>query len=147
MPNIATETVIAASPERVWSVLAAFNHYAEWNPLNIAADGEARIGARVRMTFLNLASAKPGATIQDTVTVVAAEPGRELAWASHVPLLFKGRHGFVLTPRDGATHVLHTEVLSGLIASRWNQARIATDFLPHYEAVNRALTTRVMALA
>lgn len=146
MPSITTETVIPAPPDLVWTVLAAFNHYAEWNPLNVSAQGDARVGAKVRMTFLNLASAKPGATIKDTVTIVAAERGRELAWAGYVPLLFKGRHGFLLTHRDGGTHVLHTEVLSGLIPAMWNEARIARDFVPHYEAVNRALAKRVMAL-
>lgn len=146
MPSIATETLIPAPPELVWAVLADFERYGDWNPLNLSAHGEARVGAKVRMTFLNLASAQEGATIQQTVTIAAAEPGRELAWIGSVPLLFKGRHGFLLTAKDAGTHVLHTEVLSGLITTGWTEARIARDFLPHYEAVNRALAARVAAL-
>ena len=146
MPSIRTECVIPASPQKVWAVLADFGHYGDWNPLNLSAHGEAKLGAKVRMTFLNLASATEGATIQQTVTIAAATPGRELAWTGNVPLLFKGRHGFLLTLREGGTHLLHTEVLSGLITRGWTEARIARDFTPHYEAVNRALTARVAAL-
>jgi len=48
-------------------VLADFDSYAEWNPLNIRAEGIARAGARIPMTFIN--PARPGSTIDQTVTV------------------------------------------------------------------------------
>ena len=77
---------------------------------------------------------------------IAAEPGRELAWAGHVPFLFAGRHGFVLTPKGRETHILHTEILGGLLARTWSRAKVARDFTPAYEAVNVALAARVAAL-
>lgn len=143
---IRTACVIAAPPSKVWAVLADFAAWPAWNPLNLEAHGEAKVGARVPMVFRDLPSGKPDAVIRQTVTIVAAEPGRELAWAGHVPLIFKGRHGFLLTPRDGGTHVLHTETLSGLLPATWSAAKIARDFVPAYEAVNRALAARVAAL-
>lgn len=146
MPHIQTEALIPAPPAKVWAVLADFERYGDWNPLNLSAHGEAKPGAKVQMVFLDLSRPGSGATIRQTVTIAAAEPGRELAWAGHVPLLFKGRHGFLLTAKDGGTHVLHTEALSGLIPAGWSEARIARDFTPHYEAVNRALAARVAAL-
>lgn len=146
MHEIRTEVLVPAPAAQVWAVLADFGRYHEWNPLNLRAKGEARIGARARMTFRNLAAGGE-AVIHQTVRIVAAEPGRELAWAGHVPLIFAGRHGFLLTSQEGGTHVLHTEVLGGLLPATWSRARIARDFAPAYEAVNHALVARVAALA
>ncbi len=146
MHTLRTEAVIAASPDRIYAVLADFDRYHEWNPLNLQAHGEARVGARVSMVFRDLPG-KPGAVIRQTVRIVAAEPGRELAWAGHVPLVFKGRHGFLLTPEGQGTRLVHTEVLSGLVPSTWSAERVARDFTPAYEAVNTALAARVASLA
>jgi len=145
MHQIHTEIVIPASPDEVCAVLSDFARYSEWNPLNLEARGEARLGARLPMVFRNLASGGD-AVVRQTVRIVAAEPGRELAWAGHVPFLFAGRHGFLLTPRGRETHVLHTELLGGLLARTWTKAKIARDFTPAYEAVNVALAVRVAAL-
>lgn len=146
MHQIRTEAVIPASPDRVWAVLADFSRYGEWNPLNLEARGAARVGARVPMVFRNLA-AGGDSVVRQTVRIVAAEPGRELAWSGHVPLIFAGRHGFLLTPQASGTHVLHTELLGGLLPATWSKAKIARDFTPAYEAVNAALAARVASLA
>ena len=145
MPKILTEALIPAAPDAVWAVLADFDRYAEWNPLNIRAAGKARLGAKIRMTFLNLA--QPGATLDQTVTLTTCEPGRALAWSGHVPLLFNGRHHFMLTPEGAGTRLRHGENLGGLIPATFSEARIARDFVPAYEATNRALAARVAAIA
>lgn len=145
MHRIRTEALIPAAPERVWAVLADFDRYAEWNPLNTRAVGQARLGDRVPMTFLN--PARPGTTIDQTVTIVACEPGRSLAWGGQVPLLFKGRHHFTLSAEGTGTRLLHGEDLGGLIPMTFSKLQIARDFIPAYEAVNRALAARVAALA
>jgi hypothetical protein len=146
MHLIRTECVIPAPPAKIWAVLADFAAYEAWNPLNLSAIGEAKVGARVAMVFRNPGSPKPDATVRQTVRIVAAEPDRELAWAGSVSLLFDGRHGFMLTPQDAGTHVLHTERLKGLLPASWSAEKIARDFVPHYEAVNRALAARVAAV-
>lgn len=145
MPLIRTECVIPAAPDAVWAVLADFARYGEWNPLNTQARGEARPGRKVAMTFLNLAG-RPGSVINQTVTLVACEPGRELAWRGVVPLVFHGRHGFLLAPEGDGTRVVQTEALSGLLPMLWGDAKLQRDFKPHYEAVDRALAARVAAL-
>ena len=144
MHQIRAESIVPASPEQVWAVLADFARYCEWNPLNLEVDGEAKVGTRARMVFRNLAGQ---GVIRQTVRIVAAEPGRELAWSGHVPLLFAGRHGFLLTPHADGTHVLHTELLGGLLPATWSKAKIARDFVPAYEAVNIALAERLADLA
>lgn len=143
MHQIRTEAIIPAMPDAVWAVLADFERYGEWNPLNLEAYGAAQVGAKVKMVFRNLAGK---GVIRQTTRIVAAEPGRELAWSGHVPLIFAGRHGFLLTPHAGGTHVLHTEVLGGLLPAAWSKAKIARDFTPAYEAVNVALAQRLADL-
>ncbi|WP_309645898.1 SRPBCC domain-containing protein [Phenylobacterium sp.] len=145
MHRIRTEAWIPARPEQVWAVLADFARYPDWNPLNLEAVGEAKVGARVAMVFRNLPG-KPGSLIRQTVRIVAVEPARELAWAGNVPLIFKGRHGFLLTPEGSGTRVVHTESLSGLLPATWSAVRVARDFVPAYEAVNTALAARIAGL-
>ena len=145
MKHIRTEALIPASPDRVWAVLADFDRYAEWNPLNIAASGEAKPGGKIRTTFLN-PGGKPGATITQTVTLTTCEPGKALAWSGSVPLLFKGRHHFTLTPEGSGTRLVHGEDLGGLIGNGFTDEQLTRDFLPHYEAVNAALAKRVAAV-
>lgn len=145
MPKrILTSIYLAHAPERVWTVLADFDHYADWNPLNLQAHGEAKLGAKIPMRFAN--PAKPDAAVRQTVTVTRAEPGRALAWRGHVPLLFTGDHLFELRPEAGGTRLFHSETLSGLIPWRFSEELIETAFVPAYEACNRALAARLEAL-
>ncbi len=145
MHQIRTEVLIPASPDKVWAVLADFASYGAWNPLNLEARGEAVLGAKVAMVFVNPA-AGGGKTISQTVTVTSCEPGTSLAWSGTVPLLFKGRHHFTLTAEGDGTRVRHGEDLEGLVAMSFSKARIARDFVPHYHAVNAALAGRVAML-
>jgi hypothetical protein len=142
--RVRTEHFIPFRPERVWAVLTDFAAYAEWNPLNIKASGEARLGARIAMTFIN--PARPGTTIDQIVRISDFEPSRRLAWQGHVPLLFHGRHHFELIAEGGGTRLLHGEDMSGLIALTFSAAKIERDFLPVYERTNRALEARVAML-
>lgn len=146
MKRIRTEARLNHPPEQVWDVLADFDRYAQWNPLNIEAAGAAILGARISMTFRNLANPAGGGLIRQTVRLVACERGRALAWAGNIPLLFRGRHFFELE-RDGeGTLLRHGEDLDGLIPATFSEARIARDFTPAYAAVNQALAERLAAL-
>ncbi|MDP1632390.1 MAG: SRPBCC domain-containing protein [Caulobacter sp.] len=146
MKQIRTEALIPAPPAKVWAVLTDFARYHEWNPLNIAADGEARAGGKIRTTFLNPAG-RAGATITQTVTLTTFEPYSALSWTGVVPLLFRGTHLFRLEPAPEGTKLTHGEDMSGLIPLTFSRARLDRDFRPHYVAVNAALAKRVAALA
>ena len=145
MKQIRTEAVISAPPAKVWAVLTDFGRYHEWNPLNIAAEGEARAGGRIRTTFLNPAG-KPGATVTQTVRLTTFEPYSALAWSGVVPLLFHGTHLFRLEPVAEGTKLTHGETMSGLIAMTFSAEQLERDFRPHYVAVNLALAKRVTAV-
>ncbi len=125
-------------------MLADFDSYALWNPLNIRAQGKAAPGARIPMTFVN--PARPGATVKQTVTVTRCEAGRALAWRGTVPLLFDGLHFFELTPEADGTRLLHGEDQTGLIP--WSYRRLVqSHFVPAYEAFNVALEERLRVVA
>jgi hypothetical protein len=143
--RIRTEYFIPFPPSAVWAVLADFGAYAQWNPLNIKAEGEARPGAKVRMTFIN--PARQGATVDQVVTITACDPDRKLAWRGRVPLLFEGNHVFDLETEAGGTRLLHGEDMRGLIPLTFSNAMIERDFVPAYEAMNRALAERVASLS
>jgi hypothetical protein len=145
MPKrILTSIHLPHAPERVWTVLADFAHYRDWNPLNLEADGQAYVGERVAMRFAN--PARPGTTIRQTVTITRAERGRALGWRGHIPLLFTGDHLFELSYEAGGTRLFHSESLSGLVTWRFSDELIDLAFVPAYEACNRALADRLDAL-
>ena len=145
MKQIRTEAIIPAPPAEVWAVLTDFGRYHEWNPLNLAAEGEAVAGGKIRTTFLTPAG-KPAATVTQTVKLTRVEPYTTLAWSGVVPLLFHGTHHFTLEPVAEGTRLLHGEDLGGLIAMTFSQAQLECDFRPHYVAVNAALAKRVAAV-
>ena len=141
MKRIRTRHRIPYPPASVWTVLIDFRAYSEWNPLNVFADGEARLGARVPMRFVDAVGGR-GKVIAQTVTITACEPGRRLEWVGRIPLLFTGRHFFELSPSDGGTELVHGEDLSGLIPMTFSAARMERH-KSAYEAMNRALEGRV----
>ena len=144
MQRIRTRHLIPNPPQQVWAVLVDFKAYAQWNPLNVWADGEARLGARVPMRFVDAGGGK-GKVIEQTVTITACEPERRLEWVGHIPLLFTGRHWFELSASDSGTELLHGEDLSGLILLTFSNERIARQKAA-YEEMNRALEARVAAM-
>jgi hypothetical protein len=145
MHAIRTEALIPATPDVVWRVLTDFDRFHEWNSLNIKARGEARLGARVPMIFLN--PAKTGATVAMTVRITRFDPPHALEWLGHIPIIFKGRHIFQLTPEGAGTRLLHGEDQSGLIAMGNSAEVIRTKFVPAYEAMNEALAARIAAIS
>jgi hypothetical protein len=141
MHQIRTDTFLPAPPEVVWKVLTDFNRFHEWNPLNLRASGKAELGARILTTVLN--PARPDRPVKMTVRITRFEPARALEWVGDVPLLFRGRHIFELSPKDGGARLLHGEDQSGLISRSFSPEVIRDKFVPAYEAMNRALAERL----
>lgn len=145
MPQrIETSLYLPYRPERVWTVLADFAHYRDWNPLNIAAEGMARVGSKVAMRIAN--PLQPGTSLGLTVMVTRADPGHKLGWRGHVPLLFSGDHLFELHAERGGTRLKHSETIGGLLGWWLTDRRIETLFVPAYRACDQALAARLEAL-
>jgi hypothetical protein len=144
MKRIRTTHHLPFPREQVWAVLADFGAYSEWNPLNLSAEGEARVGARVPMRFVDAGGGK-GKVVAQTVTVTACEQPRSLEWFGRIPLLFTGRHFFELEENDGGTRLIHGEDLSGLIPMLFSAERVQRQKAA-YEQMNLALERRLAEL-
>ncbi|MDR3080260.1 MAG: SRPBCC domain-containing protein [Streptomyces sp.] len=114
MRRISSEVQIDAGAEEVWSALTDFSRFREWNPFLVEASGRALVGQRLSLRFR---LPDNGREMVFKPTVLVSEPGRLLRWRGRlgVPGVFDGLHSFVLTPRDGGTHVLQTEVFTGVL--------------------------------
>lgn len=143
MREIVTRAVLPFSRAKVWSVLTDFVAYRDWNPLNVAADGDVAPGARVRMTFID--PGHPGRTITQYVRVIAVEAPTHLEWVGSVPALFRGEHYFQLSGSGEVTEMRHGERLSGLLPLLWGPRRIEQQRLA-YEAMNDSLVNRLNLL-
>ena len=140
MLRIVTHTHLAYSVEQVWTVLSDLRRYAEWNPLNVAADGEVQTNAPVTMAFVDPGHA--GRVMRQVVRITAADPPRKLEWLGRIPILFSGRHFFELTPRENGTDLEHGELISGLVPALWSKSRIELQRRA-YEHLNEALARRL----
>jgi uncharacterized protein YndB with AHSA1/START domain len=94
MHRIDTQIEIAASAERVWSILMDFPSHARWNPFIRSIEGSPSIGAS-----LNVSIQPPGSSgMRFRPTVLTLEPKHEFRWKGKLWMrgLFDGEHYFTL---------------------------------------------------
>ncbi|HTG46540.1 MAG TPA: SRPBCC domain-containing protein [Actinomycetota bacterium] len=143
--DLRAEVVMDATPEEVWGSLMAFAAYPDWNPFVVAIEGEATVGAKLRVR-LQPPGGK-GSTFRPTVII--CEPGRVFSWLGRVVVngIFDGAHRFELTPAgDGRTRFVQSEHFRGLLVPLFRRS-LRTHTLAGFEAMNRALADRVKASA
>ena len=112
--HIATEIVINAPPEKVWTVLTDFSTYPEWNPFIIKGAGIIREGATIEVT-LKTEGREP---MVFTPTIITLKENVTLQWEGRLfmPGIFTGRHIFNLDPLDaGRTRLTQKEDFSGIL--------------------------------
>lgn len=132
-----TTVEIAAPVARVWQLLVDMDRWANWNPL-IRASGVPQPGGRVAIE-VGLPGQKP---IRFSPRIMACTPQVELRWRGRLllPGLMDGEHGFVLSalgPKQ--CHVDHFETFSGLLVSRFLDAKREKELKIGFTAMNRAL--------
>ncbi len=116
MHDIKTEIEIAATPERVWSILTDFNAYAQWNPFIRSIAGDIKTGERLTV-FVQPTGSK-GMRFRPTVLV--ALPRQELRWLGHLllPHIFDGEHYFHIEPLSAnRVRLVQGEKFSGLLVA------------------------------
>ena len=145
MHEIVTQMDIAASPERVWSILMDFSRYPQWNPFIRSLSGVAKPGEKLRATI------QPGEhramIFRPRVLNVAAQ--RELRWLGRLgfPGLFDGEHYFQLTAlSNGSTRFTQGEQFSGVLVGLF-LPRMEAATKTGFDAMNRALKDRAEAKA
>jgi hypothetical protein len=137
MTEISATAQIAASPQRVWAVLADLASYPQWNPLFRQASGPLTRGSRVTLKTVHPAS---GRVLTIKVKILAAQPGTELRWVSSLPGIMTGEHSFTLTPADGGTRLVQAETYRGLLARM--SARTVGRTQASFQALNEAIKQR-----
>jgi hypothetical protein len=115
MKRLHSEVLIDASPAEVWAILTDFSGYREWNPFLVEASGVPREGTKLRVTL-----APPGGrriTLSPEVTAVAS--GEILEWWGHLGVrgLFDGRHRFELHAAGRGTHLVQSEIFTGVLVT------------------------------
>ena len=114
MKEYVTASTIAASPERVWAVLADSEAYSQWNPEIIGIRGQFATGARI-VAQVRLGD---GAVRSVPQRVVEFEPPHRMTWRGGLPFgLFVGRRTFTVTPSaNGAEFRMHLQMSGPLSA-------------------------------
>ena len=135
--QLQTEIDIAATPERVWSILTNFSAYPDWNPFIRSIRGAPEQGARLEVRIQP--SGTKGMTFRPTV--LAAIRAQELRWLGRflVPGLFDGEHRFTIHPiADGKIRFRQSELFSGLLVPMFRSS-LDRDTKRGFEEMNQAL--------
>jgi hypothetical protein len=142
MREIRTEAHIAAPPERVWAVASDFASYGEWNPFMPSVEGEARVGARLKLRVEPPGKRASGIPAR----VLAVEAPRRIAWRGGLlgSWFFSATHTLELTPRDGGTLFVNREEFRGLLAPLLLRY-MGPSLRSGYESMNGGLRSRVAA--
>jgi hypothetical protein len=100
--QIADPIGIAASPEKVWAVLADLANYPQWHPAYLSVTGQLTGGSTLT---IKTTSPKTGNPVTLKVKVLTVEPESELAWASKLCGVTTITRRFLLRAADGGTEL------------------------------------------
>lgn len=144
--ELRTEIEIDAPPSAVWSVLADFASYRDWNPFIGRVTGELRADARLEV----LICPPDGREMTFRPRIVRVDPERELRWLGHflVRGLFDGEHFFRLERLpDGRTRFVHGENFTGLLVKPLTGllTKTARGFVFMNQALKRRVETETAA--
>ena len=114
MKEIRSETIIKASPDKVWMFFNDFGNFAQWNPFIRSVEGEVSIGNKIKIK-LTPPDARP---MIFKPRVLKIEQNKELRWLGHlfIPGLFDGEHIFeFIDNKDGTTKFIQREIFTGML--------------------------------
>jgi uncharacterized protein YndB with AHSA1/START domain len=101
---------IAATPEKVWSLLTRASEIPGWNSTVKSVTGEIAEGQRIEV----VAHSAPDRVFKLKVGQVV--PNRSMVWSDGMPPMFKGVRTYTLVPKtDGTTDFHMIEVFTGLM--------------------------------
>jgi hypothetical protein len=141
---LSSEIVIDASSDVVWQVLVDFDSYPTWNPVEIQAHGEARVGATFEHTSV-VGRRKP---MSFRARIIEADPPRALAWSGRlvIPGLFDVRHHFEIDPLEAnQVRLRQFEYFSGLLIPFMRA--VLRDTQAAIELANAAIKKRAESIA
>jgi hypothetical protein len=138
--RLESEIDIAATPERIWSILVNFSDYPEWNPFIRTITGMPKVGASL-VVHLQPSGTK-GMTFRPKV--LSAVPAQEFHWLGHlwVPGLFDGEHRLSIQPiADGMVKFRQNELFSGILVPLF-KGTLERDTKRGFAEMNQALKVK-----
>ncbi len=140
MHHIESEIDIAATPERVWSILTDISAYPSWNPFIRAIKGSIEKGQRLTVSI----QPTGGKAMTFRPTVLVAAPNTELRWLGHflIPGIFDGEHYLKIVQTDaGRVRFTQGERFSGVLVGM-AKATLNRGTKSGFIAMNAALKAR-----
>ena len=137
MREIRTEIHIAASPATVWSIITAFDRWAEWSPIINQASGTASMGSQLSITMCD-EDGQDGPKYEPVITVFD-EP-RNFHWRATMVTGFVFTNGkiFELEETSSGTRLVHKETFSGMMMPlMWG--KMESGVPPMLNSMNEAL--------
>ena len=141
--QLQTEIEIAATPERVWSILTDFSAYPDWNPFIRSIRGAPEQGAPLEVRIQP--SGTKGMTFRPTVLTAIRD--QELRWLGRFLVLglFDGEHRFAIQPiANGKVRFRQSELFSDILVPMF-RASLDRDTKRGFEEMNQALKVRAEA--
>jgi len=141
MREIRTEVQLSAPVDQVWQVLTEFDNWKEWNPTINQAGGRASVGSILNITVRG-EEGEDAANYQPVV--LESDAPKSFRWRATMmgAFVFKNDRVFVLTAKDGGTHLVHKEEFTGLMVPlMWNKLNEWVG--PTLEKMNKALKKKV----
>src|SRR3546814_4618420 len=111
--SVENETILHASPPRVWTALTRFDNYGRWSPF-IRIDGALVLDGLVAYSF-RLNSKKRFFTID--ARIIAIEPQRQVTVRFGFGWLIGFEESYSLTPVPVGSRLVHSFRCTGIIAS------------------------------
>jgi hypothetical protein len=140
--EVLTETVIGASDERVWAILADFDSYAEWNP-STRISGNLTVGEVLALRMQQ--QGQP--PVEYAITLLKVDENRELRWVGKTGIdgLFDVERWFVIE-RMGEDQVRFTqgEKFRGLLTPLAPES-LYSDVEKNFENFNQVLKEKAEA--
>ncbi|MDW0341454.1 MAG: SRPBCC domain-containing protein [Nitrososphaeraceae archaeon] len=113
MKAIETHIIVDCTPEKIWGILTNFEEYELWNPFMTKVEGDAKLGAKIKVQIHTMRGKKR--IYHPTIT--RFEINKELRWKgkSFLPGIFDGERIFLIDKTaDNKLAFFHKELFSGL---------------------------------
>ncbi len=113
MKAIETHIIVDSTPEKIWEILTNFEEYGLWNPFMTKVEGDAKLGAKIRVQIHTMGGKE---RIYHPI-ITRFEINKELRWKgkSFLPGIFDGERIFLIDKSaDNKVAFFHKELFSGL---------------------------------
>jgi hypothetical protein len=137
---IETHIIVDSTPKKIWEILTNFEEYGLWNPFMTKVEGDAKLGAKIRVQIHTMGGKER--TYHPIIT--RFEINKELRWKgkSFLPGIFDGERIFLIDKSaDNKVAFLHKELFTGLGVKLVGN-KLAENLCEGFEKMNLALKKR-----